>query len=108
MNDAHQGDGVYQLRCSAAAKREDKGIQFCLRGDLCQMWTQEQFLLSKGMAVGRLNAYPGFKTQEEKQKAIALIWESRIEGWWNYEKELVEAGICTQERFDGALGRGRH
>lgn len=91
--------GVVSLLFSAG--RRDEGIVYLLSGDLCQMSTQEQYLANQGMNLGHNDVYPGFKTQEEYLEAIRLIWQNRIEGWWNYERELVKAGICTQNEFDG-------
>jgi hypothetical protein len=89
------------LLSSAGTSNPD--IRHTLDGDLEQMWTQERFLLEQGMKPERNDVYPGFRTKEEYERAIRLIWENRVMGWWRYEKDLVAAGICTQAEFDARL-----
>ncbi len=66
---------------------------FTLNGDLSQMATQKVFLVKNGFDVGQLDVYPALKTEEEYLRAIKLIFEHRIEGWWNYKDDCKEIKI---------------
>jgi len=101
MRENNNLGGVLSLLSSAGST--DETLRVFLRGDLEQMFTQESFLHGQGFKMGRSDVYPGFKTEEEFNKALALIWEHRIIGWWNYEREFLDAGICTEEEFLGAF-----
>jgi hypothetical protein len=103
MHDNYDLGGVFSLISSAASGRSDEGIVFLLHGDLNQMGIQENFLRKQGLDVGRNNVYPGFRTEKEYQNALSLIWNNRVEGWWNYEHEFLSAEICTQKEFNGAF-----
>ena len=72
--------------------------RFLLNGDLNQMSTQRTFLLSRGFEVLQNNVYPSIK-QDDVKRALTLIWEQNIVGWWNYREKLEELGICTKEEF---------
>lgn len=95
--------GVGSLLSSAASGREDKGFEFFLSGDLSQMLTQGEFLRDKGFVVGQVDVYSALRTQKEYDKAITLIWEDKIAGWWHYRERLVELGVCTEEEFKEAI-----
>lgn len=101
MRENNNLGGVLSLLSSAG--KSDEGLRYFLRGDLVQMFTQESFLHGQGLKMGRSDVYPGFKTEEEFHKALALIWKHRIEGWWNYKREFLDANICTEEEFNGAF-----
>lgn len=77
----------------------------CLHGDLCQMGTNEQVLLSAGFPVVRsqCGTYPGFLEADLDKylEALRYLWRHRVKGWWN--EPLVEKGICTEKEFRVAL-----
>jgi hypothetical protein len=87
----------------SAIRGEREDLAFTLDGDLRQMAAQEQFLQSHGIRVGRTDVYPGVYTDEDKLRALKLIWENRVEGWWNYRRQFVEFQICTEAEFDAAF-----
>ena len=87
-----------------AARGDADEVKFLLDGDLGQMSTQKSYLKSKGLPVGQSGVYPGFRTEEDFKKALRLIWENRVEGWWGYKTSYVMYGICTSEEFYKALG----
>lgn len=82
---------------------EKGSVRFLLDGDLSQMLRQEEFLSSRGMDVGHSDVYPGLYTEEDFKKALKLIWDNRVDGWWNYKTEYINHAICTSELFDSAL-----
>jgi len=75
---------------------------FYLSGDLSQMSAQGRFLRGRGFSVEQNNVYPCV-TPEDKQAALQAIWDARCDGWWHYQREYVELGICTAEEFKEAL-----
>ena len=96
---------IFELLESAIDKRDDSGYSFTLTGDLHQMAAQKRMLVYYGYDVGQKDVYPALRTEETFKEALRLFLESRIDGWWNYEKELVGFGICEQEEYNNALGR---
>lgn len=78
-------------------------IQFSLSGDLSQMAAQERFLVGRGLSVERNDVYPGLFTGADFRKALQLLWENRIDGWWHYEAEYAKYGICDSKKFREAL-----
>ena len=103
MSDEHDLPGVMSLLASAGTRQE--GFRFLLNGDLNQMGIQKNFLREQDFNVGQVDVYPALQTQEEYDRAITLIWERRVAGWWHYESRLVELEVCTKEEFSQALGR---
>lgn len=92
---------------TALAGMSDNRAYYIFSGDLNQMGIIERFLRERAYPVVKANVYPGFaKDQEEKFKdALKLIFEFRVEGWWRQELNMVKYGICSQEKFNSALGR---
>jgi len=105
MSDEHNLPGVMSLIASAGTKQE--GFKFLLNGDLNQMAIQRDFLREQGFSVGQVDVYPALQAQEEYDKAITLIWQRHIAGWWHYKLRLVELGVCTAEEFTQAFGPRR-
>jgi hypothetical protein len=97
--------GIETLIVAAADRRRDEGFTHLLEGDLSQMSAQKKFLRGEGFEVGQNDVYPALRDEETFLRAIKLIFEHRVEGWWNYERKLVEHGICTQPEFDAAIAR---
>ena len=73
-------------------------------GDLCQMANQRRFLNERGISTAQNNVYPCLKN-DDIEKAMRLIWEQRCDGWWHYEDQYVEYGICTKEQYLERLKR---
>lgn len=88
----------------ARAGTKSEGYPHTLSGgDLSQMGKWDRFLRSQGMDVGNRDVYPAFRSIEDYKRALELLWQHRIEGWWNLERELVQSEICTNEEFRAAL-----
>jgi len=96
-------NGVLALLGSAVSGRRDEDYKFYLEGDLSQMSAQDSFLRDRGFDVGRSDVYPVLRTEKEFSRAVRLIWEHKVEGWWHYRERLIEDGVCTGEEFDSAL-----
>jgi len=69
------------------------------QGDLNQLSDQRRFLSMRGFDVEQVDVFSAVATKEEYVNAIKAIYESRINGWWNYRDELIENGICTLEQY---------
>ena len=69
-----------------------------LIGDLCQMSEQKRFLLRRGIPLGQTDVYPTV-TEEYKNRSLLAIYTHKVDGWWNYENDYIEIGICTKEEF---------
>lgn len=85
------------------ADRSKDAVRFTLDGDLSQMSRQEQFLKSRGFTVGRNNVYPGLYTEEDFERALRVIWQFKIAGWWHYQTQYLKYQICTENDFTTAL-----
>jgi hypothetical protein len=104
MNGDKEVSGVVELITAAAEHRDDQGYNYCLSGDLGQMSVQKEFLMSRGMDVGQRDVYPALRNEDDFRRALGLIWGNKIEGWWNYSKNiLMEYEICTEDEFMQAL-----
>ncbi len=92
---------------AALTNRSDNRAYFTFDGDLNQMGIIYSRLLDAGFPVVKSGVYPGFPRVQEGQysKALRFLYESKTEGWWNQERNLVQYSICTQEEFDRVLGR---
>ena len=95
MSSEYYPGGISSLLGSAVSGRRDEGFKFLLSGDLNQMGIQDRFLRDRGLAVGRVDVYPGFRTQEEYDEAITLVWQHKVAGWRHYRRRLIELGVCT-------------
>lgn len=84
---------------SAKASEE---YTFFLSGDLNQMSIQKSFLISQGFDVGQTNVYPVLK-HCDVTAALKLIYDKKIEGWWQYSKECIKRNICTTAEFTHQL-----
>lgn len=89
---------------SAIKNERNEEYKFFLEGDLCQMSTQREFLNSRGIKTRQNNVYPCLK-ESDVPKAMYLIWNNRVEGWWHYEELYVKHSICTKEEFRARLMR---
>jgi len=96
------GKGVGSLIGAAAGGARSPEYTFYLDGDLCQMSAQKRLLQSRGFAVGQNDVYPCLK-QEDVEAALRVIWSTRCEGWWHYQKKYAELGICDAETFRAEL-----
>ncbi len=79
-----------------------KEYNFTLEGDLGQMGSQMNFLLGQGFDVQQRNVYPIIK-ECDVEKALKLIYENKIEGWWHYDYEYEKFGICSKEKYNKKL-----
>ncbi len=73
-----------------------------LRGDLHQMSVQVIALAKIGMKIFQVDMTPQIEP-EDIPKALRYLMKEEVEGWWNYEEELIEHGICDKGQFDRAL-----
>jgi len=95
-----QNDATLVHLFAHANKRNDE-IKYTLSGgDLSTLARHASFLKEHGFDVGFNDIYPGFKTREEKERALRLLYEHRIDGWMCYKTDLIEYGICTAEEFE--------
>ncbi len=90
-----------------SAVNKDKAnstFTFFLNGDLNQMSIQKRYLNQQGIDSQQTDVYPVIK-EADVEKALKLFYENKVEGWWNYERDYVNRGICTQEQYNEKLGR---
>ena len=73
--------------------------KFSLIGDLCQMYEQRSFLRGHKIVVFKRNKLQ----QLDVEKALKLIWENKVQGWWLYEDQYLKHGICSQQQLTEAL-----
>lgn len=78
-----------------------------LNGDLNQIFIQKRFLENNFYKFDsnlppRLNEEESMGTPEN---ALKLLWENKIEGWWNYKTHLIQFNICTEEEYWKELKR---
>ena len=73
------------------------------RGDLRQIAAQMEFLRKHGFQIGSVNAFPAVRTEEDLKKGLTLIWNNKVDGWWNYKDRFSRYGICSDADFNIAL-----
>lgn len=95
------GNLVTKFHQSKPALR-GKGINMknslTIRGDLNQMFAQLRYLSEYGFKLKRSGVY-GIINNEDIEKALRTLFLYSVDGWWHYEKEYIELGICTKEVF---------
>jgi len=69
-----------------------------LNGDLGQMCRQKSALRMAGFIVGQTDIYPTVE-ESDVERALLFIYINKIDGWWNYESDFINHGICTKEQF---------
>lgn len=97
----------YDGRGNRIERPQVKRAYYLLSGDLIQMSRMEDALRQAGFRVARSDVYPGFYEEDKERYLAALryLFDRRIEGWWNQEREMVQQGTCTQREYDVAIGR---
>jgi hypothetical protein len=95
-------DGVLGLLATANKAKASDEYTFYLAGDLCQMAEQDSFLKNQGFSLGRSDVYPLLK-ECDVFRALNLIYEYKVTGWWNYKDRYVKYNICTANEFKKAL-----
>ena len=71
-----------------------------LDGDLNQMANQHKFLANRGIPLHRVNVYSVINGKENIKKAMQLILDMKVDGWWHYKTECIDYGVCTAEEWD--------
>lgn len=95
--------GALDLIGSAArGERAPEGFTFYLDGDLASMAAQKRFLAGQGFELAQSDVYPVVHA-DDTERALKLLWEHRVDGWWNYREKLIAAEICTEDGFRSAL-----
>jgi len=94
--------GVFNLLATANKAEASDEYTFYLSGDLSQMAEQDSFLKSQGFSLGRSDVYPLLK-ECDVPRALNLIYECKVTGWWNYKDRYVKYNICTVDEFKKAL-----
>ena len=90
----------------ADAHRSD-AVTHVLTGDLAQMAAQERHLVRNGITMGRSGGIPGMFSEEDFKAGLSILWRDKVEGWWNYRREFVFRGICTNCSFHAEENRMR-
>lgn len=90
---------------AALCGRDDNRAYYHFYGDLGQLGTIEMFLRSNGFKVVKNDVSPGFERHDKETyiRALRLVFECRVEGWWMQKTDLIENGICTEEEFKRLL-----
>lgn len=98
MSEPYNPSGVFGLL--SRHRTRDPGYTFLIPGgDLNQMSIQYAFLKGRGLDAGLSGVYPAMKSQEDYVRALGLIWQSKVAGWWNLQHQFVKNGVCTEEEF---------
>jgi hypothetical protein len=69
-----------------------------LKGDLLQMSSQDTHLIFQGIPTRRVDVYPVVNA-ENRNRALYILWTDSVDGWWLYEEEFIELGLCTHEEY---------
>lgn len=96
--------GVINILEQAKKNERHEKYSVYLDGDLCVMSAQSEFLKTHGVDVQFNNVYPCVR-ECDKEKTFKLLWEYKCEGWWLYQKQYAELGICTKEEFKETLSK---
>lgn len=83
------------------AQKHDTRAYYTLDWDLHQIGVMRKFLNSQGLRVVSNNVYPGFEKEREEdfKNALQLLYQNRIEWWWNQRSNLIKYKICTNDEF---------
>lgn len=82
----------------------DDGYTYTISGgDLSTACQHYNFLKARGFDIGFNDVYPAFRSREDKEKALHLLYDNNIAGWWCYRGDLVEYGVCTEDGFKAKL-----
>jgi len=96
--------GALNMLIQAKKDESHEEYSIYLTGDLCQMAAQSTFLKLHGIDVQFNNVYPCVQ-ECDKQETFQLIWKYRCNGWWHYDEQYAELGICTKEEFKEILNQ---
>ena len=79
-------------------------MRFSMQGDLNQMGIQRSVLSKCGVPVNTSEGIPYmFESEEVFVKAMQIMWDNSVEGWWNYREYLINANICTKQGYKDKL-----
>jgi hypothetical protein len=98
------GPGALDMLSQANKNECHKEYSIYLDGDLCQMSAQAKFLKNHGVDV-QFNGVYACVRPCDKERTLKLIWEYQHDGWWLYQKEYTELGICDKEEFMKTLNK---
>lgn len=99
INQKNDLNGIIDLVQAATNKETNPEYDFFLQGDLGRLAEQKSQLIIWGFDVQQNDCYPCLKKSDAK-RALELILNFRISGWWQYENNYIELGICTKKEFD--------
>jgi len=74
-----------------------------LKGDQYQIAEQVKFLKGVGIGVTCASGCYVLAREKEARRALSLIWEMEIPGFWHYREELLQLRICREEEFQAAV-----
>lgn len=77
------------------------------QGDLKQLSAQRRHLEMCNFKIESIDVFSAVSTEAEKIQAIRSFYNHCVDGWWNYQEELIQYGICTKEEFLQKLRKGR-
>lgn len=95
-------DGLIDLLSAASDKESNPDYDFFLKGDLNQMAEQKLSMILWGFDVKQNDVYPSIK-KSDAAKALELILNFKVNGWWNYRKEYVQFNILSPDESIGIL-----
>lgn len=75
---------------------------FELIGNEEQLKDQKYLLVSRGIVVEYNRNNPTINTFQI-DKALGLIYENKVSGWWHYRQWYKLFGICTSTEFGKSL-----
>ncbi len=90
------------LTGAGTSTTDESAEQVSLDGDLGQMGTMAHKLREAGLDIRHSDVYPVLQG-DEIETGLRLLFERRIDGWWNQKREMVARGICTDEEFTAKL-----
>jgi hypothetical protein len=102
MRDRHNIVGVMGLMSHAINKSRAEGFA-SLNGDLNQMSIQADVLRAQGFTITFNDVYPIVQTEDDFKRALKLLWDRQVAGWWHYRERMIEYGICTNETWTNKL-----
>lgn len=61
---------------------------------------QVKYLEEKGFKLLKKDGtLPSLETTEDYKKAIVMMYNDRVNGWWSYSSELIYLGVFTEEEY---------
>jgi len=79
----------------AGSKSAD--CRYTLSGTIAKMNVQRAYLAENGFEFEDMGPYPALRTLDEFHRAVLMIWEKKLPGWYCYHDTLHAIGVSHED-----------